>query len=600
MKLINIKKTMLILSVLSITGCGMWFTTNKPTVTLTNPLDGATTVYINTKISATFSQEMDPTTINVKTFTLKQGETAVSGTVTGVGVNAIFTPDTYLAANTVFTATITNGAKNLEGNKILDDYVWSFTTGLTADLTPPTVVLVSPANGVSGVDINKKVTVTFNEAMDPSSITAATFTLKRGITTVLGSVAYSGVIAIFTPGSSLLPSTIYTATVTTGANDMASNALAANYVWTFTTGTGTDIIPPTVTLVNPALSATGVCLNKTISATFSEEMDPLTLSNMNFFVVGQAGTGTVHYNPITNIATFKPASDLTANTTYNVKISTGVSDLADNSMAADYAWSFRTGTTTCVAPVALLTAAPFGTFGSSAGMTNTGIQTVINGDIGTTAIATGSITGFHDILGDIYTEVIATNIGDVQGKINTCAISTTGPTSVVPDPASCLVAMNALADAQTAFNTLAGLPSGATPAANLAGLTLAPGVYTAPAGSFMIQGNDLTLDAGGDANAVWVFQMPSSTLLVGGPGSTAPQSIILAGGALAKNIFWQVGTTATINAAGGGTMEGTIIAGAGIIFSTVGNTTKTTLNGRALALTASITMVDTVINVPTP
>ncbi|HSN80674.1 MAG TPA: ice-binding family protein, partial [Rhodoferax sp.] len=62
--------------------------------------------------------------------------------------------------------------------------------------------------------------------------------------------------------------------------------------------------------------------------------------------------------------------------------------------------------------------------------------------------------------------------------------------------------------------------------------------------------------------------------------------------------FWQVGSTATINAGGGGTMAGTIIAQAGVIISTAGNVSVVTLNGRALSLGASVTMVNTVINVP--
>jgi hypothetical protein len=113
----------------------------------------------------------------------------------------------------------------------------------------------------------------------------------------------------------------------------------------------------------------------------------------------------------------------------------------------------------------------------------------------------------------------------------------------------------------------------------------------------MIQGGDLTLDAQGNANGTWVFQMATS-LLVGGPGAAFPQSVLLINGAQAKNVFWQVGSSATINAAGGGTMVGTIIASSAASFSTVGNTTITTLNGRALALNASVTLVDTVINVP--
>jgi len=114
-----------------------------------------------------------------------------------------------------------------------------------------------------------------------------------------------------------------------------------------------------------------------------------------------------------------------------------------------------------------------------------------------------------------------------------------------------------------------------------------------------MEGGNLTLDAQGNANAVWVFQM-ASTLTVGGPGAAAPQSVILAGGAQAKNVFWQVGSAATINAGGGGTMVGTIIAQAGAAFSTVGNTSIVTLNGRALSLGASVTLVDTVVNVPAP
>jgi hypothetical protein len=165
---------------------------------------------------------------------------------------------------------------------------------------------------------------------------------------------------------------------------------------------------------------------------------------------------------------------------------------------------------------------------------------------------------------------------------------------------TCAIATQARLDAQTAYLALMAKPvGGASPApgANLAGVTLLPGTYVAPSGSFMIQGGNLTLDAQGEASATWVFQM-ATTLTVGGPGAAFPQSIILAGGALAKNVFWQVGSFATINAAGGGTMAGNIISQAGASFSTAGNVNTVTLNGRALSLGASVTLVNTVINVP--
>jgi hypothetical protein len=140
-----------------------------------------------------------------------------------------------------------------------------------------------------------------------------------------------------------------------------------------------------------------------------------------------------------------------------------------------------------------------------------------------------------------------------------------------------------------------GPDPGAATSENLGGLTIYPGVYASAAGSYGITGSDLTLDAQGNANAVWVFQMASS-LTVGAAG--APRNIILINGASAANVYWQVGSAATINAAGGGTFEGTVISSAGISVSTAGVSAVTTINGRLLALHASTTLVNTVINVP--
>lgn len=246
--------------------------------------------------------------------------------------------------------------------------------------------------------------------------------------------------------------------------------------------------------------------------------------------------------------------------------------------------------------------------GGAAGATSQGILTQINGgNIATTATATSAITGFHDsnTPPDVYTET-PLNIGAVSGLIYTCTVSTTGPTSGAINPASCTIAQNALAAAQAAYLDLspAARPGGINPGANLSGLTLAPGLYTAPTSFAITNGTvdpagDLTLDGQGNANAVWVFQM-ASTLTVGGPGAAFPRSVNCINGCQAKNVFWQVGSAATINAGGGGTMVGTIISSAATSISTAGTPPITTLNGRAMALTASVTIVNTVINIPAP
>ena len=108
-----------------------------------------------------------------------------------------------------------------------------------ADPTIPTVTSTDPLNVSTNIGVSRTVNATFSEQMDAATLTAATFTVKQGTTAVAGTVAYAGMTATFTPASDLAASTAFTATVTTGAKSSAnSTALAANYVWTFTTAAG--------------------------------------------------------------------------------------------------------------------------------------------------------------------------------------------------------------------------------------------------------------------------------------------------------------------------------------------------------------------------
>src|SRR5437016_2569350 len=112
-----------------------------------------------------------------------------------------------------YTATITTGAKDLAGNALASSFVWSFTTGAALDITPLTVISTDPANGATGVALNKKAAATFSEAMDRLTITTSTFTPQQGATNIPGSVTYVGTTATFSPASSLASSTTYTATI---------------------------------------------------------------------------------------------------------------------------------------------------------------------------------------------------------------------------------------------------------------------------------------------------------------------------------------------------------------------------------------------------
>src|SRR5580698_761063 len=178
---------------------------------------------------------MNPTTINTSTFTVKQGTTPISGTVTYSGLTATFTPSSALAPNTLFTATITTGAADLAGNPLVSSYVWSFRSGAALP-TLPTVISTFPANGAAPVTITVNVIANFSEAMNPLTINTATFLLKQGTTQVPGTVTYSGTAATFTPTGNLAPNTQYNAVITSAAADLAGNTLAASYLWSFTTG----------------------------------------------------------------------------------------------------------------------------------------------------------------------------------------------------------------------------------------------------------------------------------------------------------------------------------------------------------------------------
>jgi ice-binding like protein/Big-like domain-containing protein len=309
--------------------------------------------------------------------------------------------------------------------------------------------------------------------------------------------------------------------------------------------------------------------------------------------------GTVAYDVQNNIASFLPSGALKPSTNYTATVSTDATDLAGNALQSQTSgairnpWSFTTDAAVVPlvpSPIPLGAVATFGSYGGTAGMTSQGLNTFIDGDIGTTAVST-AVTGFHDTGGNSYTET-PLNRGTVNGTIFTYPPAPGNATSMIAADA-------ALAAAQAAYLQLKAMPGGAFAGAGELGLlTLAPGTYTS-ATTFNITSGDLTLDGQGDPNALFIFQV-GQALTVGKAGPAGACSIILVNGAKAKNIFWQVGSSATINGAGGGTMQGTIIAQQAVSFSTAGNAAITTLNGRALSLISGVTMVNTHIFLPAP
>lgn len=541
-----------------------------PVVTSTIPANGALGVPFNQIISATFNEAVNPSTINASTFIVKKADgTAVAGNVSYSGTTATFTPTTYLSANTTYTGRITTGVKDPNGNALQTDYVWTFSTGM---IIVPVVTGTDPTTNEINVALNKIITATFSVPMDPSTLNNSTFTVKQGTNTIAGAISYTGSTVTFKPASLLDLNTVYTVIITTGAKSLLQGTpLAANYIWSFVT-----VAAPTVITTDPLPNATGVNLNKTVTATFSRAMDPLTIiSPATTFTVRQGTTlipGVVTYSG--NTASFNPVNVLEAGRTYTATITTAAKDLAGIPMANDYVWSFSTGVTTPIPAGSTL-----GVFGGSAGITNQGLFTRINGGSISTTAAASLVTGFHDVPNNIDYTVTPLNRGLANGGIVV-------GTAANSDYNTALALYNSISPASKPGGAVLGT-------GDLGGRILAPGIYTS-ASTINITSGDLTLN--GTKDDIWIFQA-GSALTVGG---VAPVSVKLTGGALASNVYWYVKETAVINYAGGGVMVGTIAANSGITLSNPANSTNasvTTLNGKAISIVASVTMVNTVINI---
>ncbi len=211
--------------------------TIPPTIVSTSPENAQASVSPNQVITATFSEELTPTTLNANTFYLRDNiGTPVTGTVTYAATTATFTPASDLAYSTTYIATISNEVKDLSGNAMVQVYSWTFTTGAEPDTSPPTVSMIDPADGEICVPLDNNISVTFSEAMDASTLNASSFQLTDlSFNPISGGIRNTTTSSTFTPFNNLAYETGYRAVLTTGIKDLAGNTLASDYSWTFTT-----------------------------------------------------------------------------------------------------------------------------------------------------------------------------------------------------------------------------------------------------------------------------------------------------------------------------------------------------------------------------
>jgi len=257
------------------------------------------------------------------------------------------------------------------------------------------------------------------------------------------------------------------------------------------------------------------------------------------------------------IATFWPAEQFTMDTMYSATVTNGATSAAGVALEADYSWRFTTGNTRAPGlPVDL------GGAGDFAILAKTGVDTVptsaVTGDVGLSPAAATFITGFS--LSADATNVFATS-PQVTGKIYAANYA-------VPTPANLTTSVS---DMLLAFTDAAGRAPDVTElgAGNIGGTTIARGVYRWSTG--LLIPTDVTLT--GNATDVWIFQIAQNLTMSSGA------RVRLSGGALAKNVFWQVSGLADLGTTAH--LEGAVLSSTSITLRT-----GATVNGRLLAQTA--------------
>jgi len=219
-------------------------------------------------------------------------------------------------------------------SKVKDDYLLKLLTLLLRDDSPLQITSIIPKDKSTNNYRNTNIFLGFNKI--PSGFGTSQISVKsdkEGATEEKGSLNQSGKFIVFTLTDVLASNTTYTVTI------KAENGLNSESIYTFSTGTETDTTAPKISSTSPESGETGFPANGTVIASFSEVIDPTSLTTSNFNISGNPG-GTLAVTDQT--ASFTPSPNFAFLTPYIVVIRPGVRDLAGNKMQDTYSWVFST------------------------------------------------------------------------------------------------------------------------------------------------------------------------------------------------------------------------------------------------------------------
>ena len=608
-----------------------------PLVVSTVPTDNAVDVPLDQVITATFNEKMNPETITETSFTLQEGTTPITGTVSYNALTASLVPSIPLLPFTLYKGTVKTLAKDLMGNALQTDYVWTFTTipqvvlssspiaggtaagaGTFAQGSPVTVT-ATPNPGYSFSNWTENGTIvstnsSYQFTMAGNRTLVANFTLQYVVSlssnpesggTTTGSGSYNAGTEVtitaapnaeynfvnWTDNGTIVSATSSYIFPLNSSTTLVANFAIKTYTLNVTAVNGSVVKDPNQATYNSGATvqltatpdagytftswsgdATGsdnpltvtMNANKNITANFTLNTYTLNVTALN---------GTVVKNP--NLAAYNSGATVQLTATpspgYTFTSWSGDATGSDNpltvTMNADKNITANFTATAPVTPVVdLKTAARFGILSGVGISNNAGFSVVNNMDVGISPGVRSSVTGFPPatvVGGAIYA---ADDGGAVTAMLTQAKLDLT---------------------AAYLFAEGASSPAPASVSGDQGGLTLTPGIYKSTS-TLLIQSGDLTLDAQGDPNAVWIFQIASGFTTVGGAGG----SIILTGGANADNIFWQTGSSAVIG-------DYTTFYGNVLALQSITMNSHAVAEGRMLAQNAAVVLTDTnIINKP--
>lgn len=387
-------------------------------VVSTYPAVGASDVPRDVAVRVTFNKELDPSSLvnpesNTTTSTLVMKSAAGANVVGTVTYNAskhaaMFVPTAHLSPNSTYIVTVRD-VRDLNGEALLDPYMWTFTTSAKPD-TAPMVTGTTPADGAVDVSRDTAIAAVFSEPI--SNLSTSTFVVRDMTTNVVQgarSLLFDQVnlTATFRPLNRLNPNTTYTVML----QDIAGSAgfpLMGQHIWSFTTG-NTPNTTPVVVSTTPAADATNVSRDTRIEAVFSSAV---TGTSATTFLLRNSLTGasvtasSIAFSNTNLTAVFVPSVYLAANTSYTATLR-GVLG-TDGVVMPEMSWQFTTGSTPNAVPVV--------------------VSTVPAGD----ATGVGRDTAIQAVFSELISGISATTFVVRDPLMNTVV----GVRSLVFDPAS--------------------------------------------------------------------------------------------------------------------------------------------------------------------